>query len=110
MSKSKQDIYEEFNDLVNMTSNELEKWLKTEDSKSVGQDSGDGEAIGHKSGKRILEIKSKNKGELTEDDYSHMNKVIGYIKRHKAQEPDAIKNSDWRYSLKNWGHEPYNEN
>lgn len=110
MSKSNEDIYQEFYDLVNMTPSTLEEWLSTDKSKNVGQDSGDGEAIGHKSGKRIIDIKSKKKANLTEDDYSHMNKVVGYIKRHKAQEPDGdIKETDWRYSLKNWGHDPYNK-
>jgi len=107
MSQSKQEIYKAFNELVNMSHHELENWLKTDTSKNVGQDSGDGEAIGHKSGKRILDIQSKNKDSLTDEDYDHMKKVNGYIKRHKAQEPDGkIENSDWRYSLKNWGHDP----
>ena len=86
---------------------ELEDWLKTEKSKNVGQDSGDGEAIGHKSGKKIIAIKRNTKGELTTDDYEHMNKVVGYINRHKAQKPkEDIKNSNWRYSLMNWGYDP----
>ncbi|MFD0798359.1 DUF3140 domain-containing protein [Maribacter chungangensis] len=107
MSKSNKDIYREFYDTVNMAPSELEDWLATEKSKNVGQDSGDGEAIGHKSGKRIVSIKKKKKDGLTEDDYGHMNKVIGYINRHKAQKPDGkIEDSNWRYSLKNWGYDP----
>ena len=51
-----EEIYEEFYDNVNMTPSELEDWLETEKSKSVGQDSGDGEAIGHKSGRKIIKI------------------------------------------------------
>lgn len=110
MSKSKDTTYSEFYDLVNMTPSELEDWLETEDSKSVGQDSGDGEAVGHKSGKQIISIKRTKKDQLNEDQLDHMRKVIGYIKRHKAQKPDSdIKNSDWRYSLKNWGHDPCKE-
>lgn len=90
-----------------MTPSELEDWLKTDASKSVGQDSGDGEAIGHKSGKQIISIKKTKKDDLSEDQLDHMRKVIGYIKRHKAQKLDGdIKDSDWRYSLKNWGHDP----
>lgn len=107
MSKSREEIYNEFYESVNMSSSELEEWLQTDKSRSVGQDSGDGEAIGHKSGKRIIKIKNKKKDDLTEADYDHMNKVIGYIKRHKAQEPENnLNESNWRYSLKNWGHDP----
>lgn len=107
MSKSKEEIYTAFYDAVNMAPSELEDWLETDESKKVGQDSGDGEAIGHKSGKRIINIKKKKKAKLTDDDYDHMNKVIGYINRHTAQQPDgAIEDSNWRYSLMNWGYDP----
>ena len=39
----------EFNELVNMTSGELEEWLKEEQSESSGWDKGDGsgESVGH---------------------------------------------------------------
>lgn len=39
----------EFNELVNMTASELEKWLKSEDSTSSGwsKEDGSGETIGH---------------------------------------------------------------
>jgi hypothetical protein len=107
MSKSNEEIYQEFKEAVNMAPKELEDWLKTDNSKNVGQDSGDGEAIGHKSGKRIVKIKRTNKADLTTDNYDHMNKVVGYINRHKAQKPErGIENSNWRYSLMNWGYDP----
>jgi hypothetical protein len=107
MSKSNEEIYLEFKQEVNMAPATLEKWLKTDESKSVGQDSGDGEAIGHKSGKKIIAIKRKTKDDLSTADFEHMSKVVGYIKRHKAQKPkDDIKNSNWRYSLMNWGYDP----
>ena len=106
MEKEKQEeIYTEFKEAVNMEPAQMEKWLKTEESKSVGWDSGDGESIGHKSGEHIIEILKKKKAELTEADYKHMQKVNGYIKRHMAQRPEHPKDSNWDYSLKNWGHD-----
>lgn len=105
--EEKNNIYDEFYDKVNMAPSELEGWLKTEKSKSVGEDSGDGESKGHKSGKKIIKIKRKKKDELTKTNYEHMQKVNNYISRHTAQKPSGeIKDSDWRYSLKNWGHDP----
>jgi len=102
-----QDIYSDFYDLVNMSPSELEEWLETEKSKSVGQDSGDGESIGHKSGRKIIQIKRKKKADLSDSDYEHMQQVNGYIARHKAQRPDGdVKETNWRYSLMNWGHDP----
>ena len=67
-----------------MTAATLEKWLKTEESKLVGWDSGDGESIAHKSGGHIINILQKKKSDLTEPGYKHMQKVNGYIKRHMA--------------------------
>ena len=59
-----------------MTASELEKWLETDESKAAG-DSDSGESTGHKSGRRIVEILRKNKGDLTEADEKHMDKVDG---------------------------------
>ncbi|WNL37360.1 DUF3140 domain-containing protein [Halomonas sp. PAMB 3232] len=107
MSDDKDAIYTEFREAVNMAPKELEEWLETDESKSVG-DSDGGESTGHKSGRRIVEIKRKNKDELTDSDYSHMKKVNQYVARHLKQPPkkEDKKTSRWRYSLMNWGHDP----
>ena len=103
----KQDVYDDFQDAVNMAPKELEDWLDTEESKSVGQKDGGGESTGHASGRRIVEIKRTKKADLTDSQYEHMQKVVGYVHRHKAQGPDGdVEDSDWRYSLMNWGHDP----
>ena len=100
------EIYDDFTDKVNMQPQEIEDWLQTDESQSVGQDDG-GESVGHKSGRRIVEIKRTNKADLSEDDYDHMKKVNGYVARHLAQRPDGdVSETDWCYSLKNWGHDP----
>ena len=104
---SSDDIYHTFKQEVNMTAGELEKWLKTDESKSVGQDSGDGTSIGHKSGEHIVRILHKKKADLTDDDRAHMRKVHSYISRHSAQRPSGdVRDTPWRYSLMNWGHDP----
>jgi hypothetical protein len=101
-------IAKDFHDAVNMQPAELEKWLETEESRSVGwSKDGEGESVGHHSGRRIVEIKHKKKAELDDDDYAHMRKVVGYVHRHMAQRPGGdIKESRWRFSLMNWGHDP----
>ncbi len=98
--------YKNFKELINMTASELEKWLGTKESKNTGLDSGDGEAIGHKSGKMIIKILNKKKSELTEKDYHQMHRVISYISRHKAQKPQGdVEDTKWNYSIKNWGYD-----
>jgi hypothetical protein len=99
----------EFDEVVNMTPSSLEKHLATEESRSVGwTQEGSSESVGHHSGRRIVEIKRKKKSDLTDDDYEHMRKVIGYVHRHLAQggPKEDKEHSRWRYSLMNWGHDP----
>ena len=98
----------EFHDVVNMTASELEKWLETDESKDVGQKSdGGGESTGHASGRRIIELLNAKKSDLSDDDYAHMRKVVGYVRRHSAQRPKGdVEDTHWRYSLMNWGHDP----
>jgi hypothetical protein len=104
----KKKVNSDFSDAVNMTPTQIEKWLSTDDSKRVGQKSnGGGESVGHESGRKIISIKNKKQSDLTEHDYEHMRKVVGYVNRHLAQGPSKDKeHSDWRYSLMNWGHDP----
>ena len=106
--KSRDQIWNEWRELVNLAPQELEDWLETEESRSVGADSGDGESKGHKSGRRIVEIKRTNKDDLSDDDWDHMARVVGYIKRHLSQggPEEDMEHSAWRYSLMNWGHDP----
>ena len=46
---------------------------------------------------------------LADDDYAHMRKVVGYVRRHLAHRPENMVTSRWRYSLMNWGHDPLKE-
>lgn len=107
--EDKAALRRDFAEAVNMAPAELERWLGTEDSRAVGfHHEGEAEAVGHQAGRRIVEIRRKRQAELTEDDYAHMRKVIGYVHRHMAQGgPErGVETSRWRYSLMNWGHDP----
>ncbi|KOP27973.1 DNA-binding protein [Hapalosiphon sp. MRB220] len=107
MTKDIKSVIDEFHSSVNMTVKELQSWLQTEEAQSVGQKDGDSESIGHKSGKQIVKLVENKKDEYNDDEISHMKKVISYIHRHLAQKPSGnIKNTHWRYSLMNWGHDP----
>ena len=104
------DVWEDFREAVNMSPRQLEEWLETEESRSVGQKDGGDESTGHASGRRIVEILRTKKAELSEDDAAHMRKVVGYVARHTAQRPDKsddeLAHAKWTASLKNWGHDP----
>ena len=98
----------DFGDAVNMTAQELKDWLETDEAKEVGQKAdGGGESTGHEMGRHIVMIIGKKQSDLTEGDYEHMRKVVGYVHRHLAQRPHGdVSDTHWRYSLMNWGHDP----
>ncbi|HVF00024.1 MAG TPA: DUF3140 domain-containing protein [Rubrobacteraceae bacterium] len=107
MSKNDEQVIEEFHEAVNMSRNELEDWLETEESKEVGQKDGDSESKGHESGRKIIEVLEKEESDYTNDDIEHMRRVVSYVHRHQAQKPKGdVEDSNWRYSLMNWGHDP----
>lgn len=100
---------QDFNAAVNMTADELSGWLETPESRKVGWKGSDGarsESVGHASGRRIAAILGTPDEALSEADYAHMRKTVGFIRRHRAQEPANMVTSRWRYSLMNWGHDP----
>ncbi|KAG7005958.1 hypothetical protein G7Y79_00017g043400 [Physcia stellaris] len=86
MVKDNETVIQEFNDVVNMTSDELEAWLKEEHSESSGwsKDDGSGETVGHESGRKIIDILNRNPSKDPEkyedDDLAHMRKVVSYCK------------------------------
>jgi hypothetical protein len=97
-----------FEDAVNMTSAQLARWLETNESREVGFKGATGkESVGHRSGRRIARLLEKSADDLTAGDLAHMRKVAGYVHRHLAQRPAGdIRETPWRYSLMNWGHDP----
>ncbi|HEX9117710.1 MAG TPA: DUF3140 domain-containing protein, partial [Anaerolineae bacterium] len=114
MHRSPEDeraIREEFEALANLDLAELAAWLERPESRKVGMiRRGELESVGRQSAKKILAIKAKAVADLTDADYDHMRKVIGYCRRHLAQRPHAfrtggdVSNTRWRWSLMNWGH------
>jgi len=103
-----QRIRADFQALQNMTPIELAAWLEGPESRKVGMiRRGEAESVGRQSARRILVIHATPAEDLTEADYSHMMKVIGFLRRHLAQRPwGDVNHTRWRYSLMNWGHDP----
>jgi hypothetical protein len=98
----------EFDRLVNLSPAELRAWLETPQSRKVGMvRRGETESVGRQSARRILQIRATPADDLSEADYAHMRKVIGYCRRHLAQRPwGDVTATRWRWSLMNWGHDP----
>ena len=76
----------------------------------MGQKNGEDESIGHQSGRQIVELLARDKSDYTEEEIAHMQKVVSYVRRHSAQRPQGdVKDTRWRFSLMNWGHDPLQE-
>ena len=103
MTDEQRETLEGFRREVNMTPKELEDWLGTAESRSVGQKTTKGsESTGHASGRRIVKLLRTRQADYADGDFDHMNKVVGYIHRHTAQRPDGdVTETPWRYSLMN---------
>jgi len=106
--EDEREIRAQFEALVNLEPAELAAWLATPESRRVGMTRrGETESVGRQSGKKILAIRAKPAADLTDADYAHMKKVIGYCRRHLAQRPwGDVTATRWRWSLMNWGHDP----
>jgi hypothetical protein len=96
--------------IVNMSADEIEAWLETAESRSVGfTRPGESESVGQASGRRVAAILRLPEETLDGGDFAHMRKVVGFVRRHRGQGPHdeyKVPVSRWRYSLMNWGHDP----
>jgi len=107
MTVQQREALDGFRDLVNMPPAELERWLRTAESEAVGQKDDGGESVGHASGRRIVQLLRTRQDDYSDSDFEHMRKVVGYVRRHLAQRPEGeVRDTPWRYSLMNWGHDP----
>jgi len=100
------DVRAAFAKVVNMTPREIADWHATEESASVGQDSGDGVSVGVKAGQRTIQL-LRIKRMPNAEDIKHMRRVVNFINRQILLAPRQNREaSRWRYSLMNWGHDP----
>jgi len=105
---NKDEIWKEFQEKQNMTANELESWLDTQDSKNAGKAMDNGETVGHSAGRSILKIIQKNWSDLTDANWDRINETVGvyHQKLHPSQKPSSdVEGSSWHKALKNWGHD-----
>ena len=99
------ELWQEFHTVVNMTSRELEDWLRT---RSADEDD---EALpdqaGTPTGRHVVQILGKRRGDLTEDDARVMRRVV---ERVRAQRRDDLEptagDAAWRHELMSLGHDP----
>ena len=93
------DLWREFHREINMTPDELRAWLREEGSRR--QD------IATEVTEAVLDVMSKSREELTEEDVTVMESLMGRIRleRREALHPTAGHDA-WRHRLMALGHDP----
>ena len=100
-----EQLWDEFHAVVNMTSRELEEWLRTVASGP------DAEALpgqaGDETGRQVLGILSRRKVDLTREDVEVMRQVVEAVRAQRGEdlEPTAG-DTAWRHGLMALGHDP----
>lgn len=102
------DVYEEWNEHVNMTADELRRWSENPCSREASM-----EPVAVL--KRNLRLLERDKDEWTDNDIEDAQRTISFISRmsDSENEPDEPKNgphgcpSEWAISLLNWAHNPF---
>ena len=108
-SGDEDDRLHQFRSVVTMSADDLEQWLETEESRSVGWvRPGETESVGRQAGRQIVRILRTSPDDLSPDDRALMRKAVGFVRRHRAQGGPLFskRESRWRWSLMNWGHDP----
>jgi len=98
-------LWEEFHQVVNMSSLELQEWLhvRSVDEDTLHLNDRTGTVTGH----RVVQILGKRRTDLTEDDVRVMRTVVEMIRARRGPEfePTAGRTS-WRQRLMTLGHDP----
>jgi hypothetical protein len=99
------ELWEQFHDVVNMTSRELGDWLR---ESGAGTDT---EPLPDQAepavGRQVLAILGKRRVDLTRDDVDVMVGVIDRIRTQRGEQPEPTAgDTAWRHSLMDLGHDP----
>lgn len=99
------DLWNEFHELVNMTSAELRDWLATEASGETTEAYPD--QAGAPASRTVLEVLGKRRTDLTEQDAGVMRDVVASIRAERGDEPEPVAgDTAWRHRLMSIGHDP----
>jgi uncharacterized protein DUF3140 len=99
------ELWNEFHHYVNMTSRELEDWLRENTSGEDAEPLPD--EAGSPTGQHVLHILSKRREDLTADDARVMRNVVRRIADQVDEEDEPTAGeTHWRHRLMTLGHDP----
>lgn len=98
-------VWDEFHTVVNMTSRELRDWLATASANEEAEALPD--QVRPETGRRVLEILSKRRTDVTADDVEVMRHVVDVVRTvHPDPDGGDVDDDAWRRRLMNVGHDP----
>jgi hypothetical protein len=98
-------LWQEFHDLVNMSSRELGEWLAVEAADTDAEELPD--RAGPETGRHVLAVLGKRRADLTRQDIELMEQVVATIRAERGEEPEPTAGDPgWRHRLMNLGHDP----
>lgn len=99
------ELWEEFHQVVNMTSRELSEWLRVRSASEEAELPPD--QAGTSTGQHVVNILGKRRTDLTAKDIAVMKSVVGKVREQRREdlEPTAGQ-AVWRHQLMTIGHDP----
>jgi Protein of unknown function (DUF3140) len=103
--KISDEMWDEFHLVVNMTSRELNEWLRTS---AAGEDAEElPDQAGRSLGQRVAAILAKRRSDLTDDDIDAMTKVVDTVRSERREDLEPVAGDErWRHRLMSVGHDP----
>ena len=96
MSSDEEQTHKEFRDAVNMTSRELSDWLRTRDAGEDAEEVPD--HAGTPTGREVLAVLGKRKGDLTGEDERVMARVVDRIRSQRREDLEPVAGqAAWRH-------------
>lgn len=100
-----EQLWTDFHSVVNMTSRELEEWLRTEAAGEQVEPLPD--QAGEPTGRQVLAVLGKRRMDLTEEDVTVMEEVVDEVRAQRRPELDPrAGDAHWRHHLMSIGHDP----
>lgn len=99
------ELWDEFHQVVNMTSRELGDWLRSESAGAEAEALPD--QAGPGIGRQVLGILGKRRADLTTEDIEVMEAVVATVRQERGEEPEPTAgDSEWRHRMMDMGHDP----
>ena len=99
------ELWQDFHDVVNMSSRELRDWLAT-DASPEGSDALPDQAGADRS-RAVLGILGKRRTDLTQQDAEVMESVVDEIQSARGPDMESTAgDAEWRHRLMSLGHDP----